>query len=126
MEIGAGDGGLSLWAALKGARVICSDIDGPSEFAIRKANHYKLNNIEFKVLNALNLPFSNKFDYVLFKSVLGGIGKADSLENFVLMHDGPEFPIDESGAGKTGFVFRRRQFGNFVDSRVDELHFRDA
>ena len=81
LEIGAGDAYLSLWAAIKGANVICSDIIGPSESFMNQVSLYKLENIEFKALDALNLPFSNKFDYVLFKSILGGIGKADSIEN---------------------------------------------
>jgi len=81
LEIGARDGDLSLWAAIKGANVICSDIIGPSESFVNRISLYKLENIKFKALDVLNLPFSNKFDYVLFKSVLGGIGKADSIEN---------------------------------------------
>ena len=81
LEIGARDGCLSFWAAIKGANVMCSDIKGPSESFVNRVSFYKLDNIEFKALNAQSLPFSNKFDYVLFKSVLGGIGKADSIEN---------------------------------------------
>jgi len=37
LEIGARDGYLSLWAAIKGAHVICSDINGPSEVANKAA-----------------------------------------------------------------------------------------
>ena len=34
LEIRAGYGGLSFWAALNGADVICSGIDGPSEIVL--------------------------------------------------------------------------------------------
>ena len=47
LEIGANNGELSLWAAEKGANVICSDINEPSIDAIKKADHYKLKNIRF-------------------------------------------------------------------------------
>ena len=70
LEIGARNGDLSIWAALNGAQVICSDIEEPSEFANKKINQLKLTNVEYMVLDALNLPYENEFDFVLFKSVL--------------------------------------------------------
>jgi len=75
LEIGARNGGLSLWAALKGAEVICSDLNGPSEIA---KLHFKKYGIEPKVqcecIDAKKIPYENYFDIILFKSVLGGIG----------------------------------------------------
>lgn len=52
--------------------------------------------------------------------------RADLSVNFVLMHNRTEFAIDEPGARKTGFVLWRCQLGNFVDRRINELHFRNA
>ncbi len=85
LEIGANNGELSLWAAEKGANVICSDINEPSIDAIKKADHYKLKNIRFSTLNVLNLSYKNTFDYVIFKSVLGGVGRENHYRNQLLM-----------------------------------------
>ena len=38
-----------------------------------------MENIEFQELNALGLPYTNEFDFVLFKSVLGGIVRSNDL-----------------------------------------------
>ena len=85
LEIGANNGELSFWAADKGANVICSDINGPSIDAIKMADNYHINNIRFLTLDALNLSYKNTFDYVLFKSVLGGVGRGNHYRNQSLM-----------------------------------------
>ena len=79
LEIGADNGGLSFWAAVNGAFVVCSDLNGPSAIARENAQRFKLKNIEFQELNALGLPYTNEFDFVLFKSVLGGIVRSNDL-----------------------------------------------
>ena len=84
LEIGANNGGLSIWAALNGAQVICSDIDGPSELAKKRFNQLKLTNVEFEHLDVLNLVFKNEFDFILFKSVIGGIGRKNCIEKQLL------------------------------------------
>lgn len=82
LEIGSGNGGLSLWMALNGNRVVCTDINGPSELAVAKHKRYCVDHlIQYESLNALAIPYSEKFDVVLFKSVLGSIGKFDNTEN---------------------------------------------
>ncbi|GLI52416.1 class I SAM-dependent methyltransferase [Thermodesulfovibrio yellowstonii] len=43
LEIGCGKGGLSLYFALRGANVICSDVDYPKEAEIFHRD-YRLNN----------------------------------------------------------------------------------
>lgn len=77
LEVGARDGGLSLYFALKGAYVTCTDLEGPTD----KAHElHKKHNVEDKVtyaaLDATDIPFEylGKFDYIIFKSVIGGIG----------------------------------------------------
>lgn len=82
LEIGSRHGGLSLWAALNGATVLCTDLLGPSDEAIEK--HVKFNvshSIKYEALNALDIPYLGKFDVVFFKSVLGGVGRSDGLRN---------------------------------------------
>jgi SAM-dependent methyltransferase len=81
LEIGARAGGLSLWMALKGYDVICSDLYNPQLKA--RAIHEKYNiskNIKYEIINATNIPYENYFDIIMFKSVLGGIGKNGNKE----------------------------------------------
>jgi len=81
LEIGSRNGGLSLWMALNGARVLCTDIEGPTDKAIIKHNKYGVSHlIKYKSLDALNISYNNEFDVVLFKSVLGGIGRFENYD----------------------------------------------
>ena len=78
LELGAKDGGLSLWMALKGARVVCSDVNGPAEGARSLHERYGVSrSIEYRRVDAADIPYEDHFDVVLFKSVLGGIGNSD-------------------------------------------------
>lgn len=79
LEVGSRDGGLSLWFAEQGAaRVVCSDLHGPSEQA--RGLHAKAGVIEYGALDATAIPYESTFDVVAFKSVLGGIGGAGGVE----------------------------------------------
>ncbi|HEX8776467.1 MAG TPA: class I SAM-dependent methyltransferase [Pyrinomonadaceae bacterium] len=78
LELGAANGGLTLWLALKGARIVCSDLHGPT--ALARALHRKYNVehlIEYRAINATSIPYTNHFDLVIFKSMLGDIGRGD-------------------------------------------------
>jgi SAM-dependent methyltransferase len=76
LEIGAYNGGLSLWFAGKNCKVVCSDLNGPTEKAKQKhLEHGVQNLIEYQSINALHIPYDSLFDIVTFKSVLGGIGR---------------------------------------------------
>jgi SAM-dependent methyltransferase len=91
LEIGSGYGGLSLWAALNGMKVLCTDIEGPSNEALEKHKKYNVTHlINYETLNALSIPYREEFDVVLFKSVLGGIGrfnnKADQIKAIYEIH----------------------------------------
>ena len=75
LEIGSRHGGLSLWLAMQGASVICSDLNGPSERAVEQHRARGVSHlVEYSALDATNTPYQEEFDIVLFKSVLGGIG----------------------------------------------------
>ena len=74
LDIGGRNGGLSLYFALKGADVICSDIreDG---FAKARELHKKYNvqqKVTYEAIDATNIPYKEYFDIICFKSVLGG------------------------------------------------------
>ena len=78
LELGARDGGLSLWLALKKKAVVCSDMENNRRFAREYHEKYKLDSyIEYATLDATNIPFENHFDIITFKSVLVNIGWGD-------------------------------------------------
>lgn len=75
LEIGSDYGGLSLWLASEGAEVVCSDINGPKPEA--RAKHIAAgyaDQISYASVDVQNIPFSEKFDVVVMKSVLGIVG----------------------------------------------------
>jgi len=76
IEAGGNNGGLSLWLALKGCRVICSN---PGSVPDRTRAAHK-SNIEYQDVNAFSIPYKNTFDVIAFKSVLGRIGRHDNFE----------------------------------------------
>src|SRR5207244_2987695 len=78
MEIGAGSGGLSLWLALRGHRVTCSDrSDAARMAATLHRKHGVAGAIRYVDIDATTIEFEECFDVIVFKSVLGGIGRAD-------------------------------------------------
>ena len=78
LEIGSRHGGLSLWLALLGATVVCSDIAGPTDVAMRKHRQYGIEHrVRYEAINALELPYTQDFDVIVFKSVLGAIGRGN-------------------------------------------------
>jgi len=77
LEIGSRGGGLSLYFALRGCTVVCSDIDNPAEKALNLHKKYRVTpHISYMNIDAADMGFpDNEFDVVSFKSVLGGIGR---------------------------------------------------
>ncbi len=80
LELGANQGGLSLLLALKGAAVVCSDLNGPEQKARDLHEKYKVSeNISYHNVNALEIPFpDSSFDLVAYKSVLGAMRTYDN------------------------------------------------
>jgi 2-polyprenyl-3-methyl-5-hydroxy-6-metoxy-1,4-benzoquinol methylase len=74
LEIGARKGGLSLWLALQGATVVCSDLKGPTEQTIQYHREQGASGITYSSVDARAIPYAECFDVVLFKSVLGYLG----------------------------------------------------
>jgi len=71
LEIGCGPGGLSLWLASKGHNVVCSDKVKPGPGVIKFHQSYDLpGNISYEAIDATRNPYSERFDVVVFKSVL--------------------------------------------------------
>jgi SAM-dependent methyltransferase len=78
LELGSRNGGLSLWLALQGARVVCSDVVRPADEAIERHRARGVSDlIRYESIDAANIPYANEFNIVMFKSLLGAIGRID-------------------------------------------------
>jgi len=82
LELGARNGGLSLYLVEKGMQVVCSDLGGPTPQARELFERQGLaGQVSFVEIDATAISYhDNSFDVVLFKSVLGGIGMALGFE----------------------------------------------
>ena len=86
LELGGGvNGGLSLWLALKGIKTFCTGYNPDNKDAFRDAKQvhkkYNVSNIvEYKSLDATNIPFKSEFDIICYKSMLGGIVRNKGLD----------------------------------------------
>jgi SAM-dependent methyltransferase len=113
LEIGSKHGGLSLWAALNGMNVLCTDIGSPSSKAIEKHRRYGVAHlIKYEVLNALYIPYSEMFQVVFLKSVLGGVGDhAKAIEEiYKSLSKGGELWFAENLAGSPLHRFLRKRY----------------
>jgi SAM-dependent methyltransferase len=84
LELGGRQGGLSLWLALKGKKVICSDLynlfpnsQEKAELLHKKYQVQEL--ITYQDVNAANISYENHFDIIVFKSIIGGIGRGNNI-----------------------------------------------
>ena len=115
LEVGSRGGGLSLWLALQGARVVCSDISAPAATAVRKHERYGVSHlVTYERIDALDIPYANHFDVVVFKSVLGAVASYDrQLRAISEMHKalkpGGELLFAENLAGSWVHQFLRRR-----------------
>lgn len=76
LELGGREGGLTLWLALKGCEVVCSDITDAKKSAEKLHNKYPTGfKITYKDIDACAIPYTEYFDIIIFKSIIGGIGR---------------------------------------------------
>lgn len=82
LELGCGDnGGVSLWLATKGCKVLCSGYRGVKDAARTVHRTYRVESlINYDTIDACAIPFREAFDLVCYKSVLGGIVRDGSLQ----------------------------------------------
>lgn len=83
LEIGAGQGGPSLWLALQGHDVLCTNWELTAAHASPLHERYAAaglltGRIEYRDVDATRIPFENEFDVVVFKSVIGGVGTKEA------------------------------------------------
>ncbi len=119
LEIGSSNGGLSLWMALNGAKVLCSDLSGPTNAAKEKHRKYSVSHlIDYGKLNVLDIPYEEEFDVVCFKSVLGVVGtnanKEKQIKALQQLHKslkkGGELLFAENLVGSPLHGFLRKKF----------------
>lgn len=76
LELGAREGGLSLWLAMKQKKVLCSDYEKAEETALPLHTKYKvLEWVQYEDIDATQIPYENEFDLIVMKSIVGGIGR---------------------------------------------------
>lgn len=81
LELGGREGGLSLWMALKGVKVVCSDLKEVESTAKPLHDTYAvLDLVSYEDIDASAIPYENHFDVIVFKSIIGGIGRNDNFE----------------------------------------------
>lgn len=74
LEVGAGPGGPALLLALKGHRVTCSNWSNTREQASPLHERYGVSDrMSYEDIDVVNIPYTEKFDVIVFKSVLGGL-----------------------------------------------------
>jgi SAM-dependent methyltransferase len=79
LELGGREGGLSLWLALKGKTIVCSDLNDVQKTAEQLHIRQNISSlIKYQDIDATNIPYENYFDIIVFKSIIGGIGKNDN------------------------------------------------
>jgi SAM-dependent methyltransferase len=77
LELGAGPGGPSLWLALKGHSVLCSNREWTEAHAgPLHARYPDAKGIRYEDIDVTAIPYENHFDVIVFKSVLGGVATA--------------------------------------------------
>jgi SAM-dependent methyltransferase len=125
LELGCREGGLSLWLALKGHEVLSSDLENTEEVAKPLHRKYNLSDkIVYKDIDATSIPFENYFDIVVFKSILGGIGRNDNkgIQHLVIqqiyksLKPGGKLLFAENTRASLLHRFFRKRFTNWGNS----------
>jgi SAM-dependent methyltransferase len=81
LELGGHEGGLSLWLALKDKMIVCSDLKDVQSTAEPLHVRYGVtSHIQYQDIDATSIPYQDHFDIIVFKSIIGGIGRNGNYE----------------------------------------------
>ncbi len=88
LELGSeNNGGISLWLALKGSKVVCSWYENvPNQAKLTHKKYGVAELITYEKIDARTIPYTEKFDIIVYKSMLGGIvgnGQLDVATNVI-------------------------------------------
>lgn len=76
LELGARGGGLSLWLSERSTYVVCSDVFGTDlADAVHLHGQAGARNIFYRSIDARFIPFVEACDLIVFRSVIGALGK---------------------------------------------------
>ncbi len=134
LELGGHQGGLSLWLAMKGIDVVCSDLKDVKLTAKKLHEKYPLiKSIQYEDIDATNIHYENHFDIIIFKSILGGIGrnKNYAAQNLVMdqiykaLKPGGKLLFAENAKGLRLLQLMRKKFAGWGSAwnylSVDEM-----
>lgn len=124
LEIGANNGGISLFCAYRGGKVVCSDLNGPTDKAKVLHQKYKLDKlITYESIDALNIPtkYNSFFDIIIFKSVLGGIGRNNNIENQRLCIDNLHRCLKKGGIIVFAENMKSTELHMFLRKRIKKM-----
>ncbi len=135
LEIGGHQGGLSLWLALKGINVVCSDLKNVKDKAEPLHRKYKVTDkVTYQDIDATNIPYENQFDVIVFKSIIGGIGRDNNIEKqqkvfdelYKALKPGGKLLFAENLIASSMHQTLRKKFVNWGDSwryvSLQEMH----
>jgi SAM-dependent methyltransferase len=87
LELGSSRGGMSLWLALSGNNVLCTDLNGPEEDARHIHSKYNCSSrISYDSLDVTKMPFENQYDVIIFKSIIGGICGSTKIDKATILN----------------------------------------
>lgn len=120
LELGSHGGGISLYWAMRGSQVVCSDLGGPQKEALALHERYGVaERISYADIDATKIARGDgEFDVVCFKSVLGGVGGALGWEGQAralgemhrVLRPGGQLIFAENTAASPLHRFLRRRF----------------
>ena len=96
LTVGERNGGISLWFALQGFKVVCSDKGGPSPKARELHSKYNVSGlITYEEVNVFEIPYpENTFHFVAAKSMIGGL-KTQSKDPSTRTLDNQRLAVEE-------------------------------
>ncbi len=125
LELGSNEGGLSLWLAQKKIHVVCSDYKDVQSNAEPLHRAYEVSDwVSYQDIDATNIPYENHFDVIVFKSIIGGIGRDNRIdiqqqvidEIYTALKPGGQLLFAENLVGSRFHQWMRKRFVNWGSS----------
>lgn len=120
LALGEREGGMSLYFAKKGCKVVCSDYNEMPEATEKMHQDYGVSDqITYKRIDMRKIDFDdNSFDIVVFKSVIGALGDKASQDEAIkeisrVLKPGGAFLFAENSKGSKFHEFLRKKFVNW-------------